>query len=122
TERGNDIHIRKISQENYAEFITLIANTKLNGTNGLKVLNAMLDDGSDPTHLMEDLKLGTMQDAGALADIIDRVLAQNPSEVARFQSGEEKLIAFFVGLVMKETEGSADPGLTRNLILVKLKS
>ncbi|MEK7451741.1 MAG: Asp-tRNA(Asn)/Glu-tRNA(Gln) amidotransferase subunit GatB, partial [Patescibacteria group bacterium] len=43
TERGIDIRISKISPENFAEFITLIATTKLNGTNGLKVLNAMLD-------------------------------------------------------------------------------
>ncbi|OGL62410.1 glutaminyl-tRNA synthase (glutamine-hydrolyzing) subunit B [Candidatus Uhrbacteria bacterium RIFCSPHIGHO2_02_FULL_47_44] len=121
-ERSIDIRICKITPENFAEFITLIATTKLNGTAGLKVLNAMLDAGADPTHIMEDLKLGTMDDAGALADIIDRALASNPAEVLRYQAGEEKLLPFFVGLVMKETQGTADPGVTRNMLLVKLKS
>ena len=121
-ERSIDIRICKITPENFAEFITLIATTKLNGTAGLKVLNAMLDAGASPTHLMEDLKLGTMEDAGALADIIDRALASNPEEVLRYKAGEEKLLPFFVGLIMKETQGTADPGVTRNMLLVKLKS
>jgi len=121
-ERSIDIRICKITPENFAESITLIATTKLNGTAGLKVLNAMLDAGASPTHLMEDLKLGTMEDAGALADIIDRALASNPEEVLRYKAGEEKLLPFFVGLIMKETQGTADPGVTRNMLLVKLKS
>jgi aspartyl-tRNA(Asn)/glutamyl-tRNA(Gln) amidotransferase subunit B len=121
-ERSIDIRICKISPENFAEFITLIATSKLNGTAGLKVLNAMLDAGSSPTHLMEDLKLGTMEDAGILADVVDRVLEGHQEEVLRYQAGEEKLLPFFVGLVMKETQGTADPGVTRNMLLVKLKS
>lgn len=121
-ERSIDIRICKITPENFAEFITLIATTKLNGTAGLKVLDAMLDAGSDPTHLMEDLKLGNMQDAGELADIISRVLEGHKEEMLRYQAGEEKLLPFFVGLVMKETQGTADPGATRNMLLVKLKT
>lgn len=121
-ERGIDIRTTKITPENFAEFITLIATTKLNGTAGLKVLNAMLDDGRSPAHLMEDLKLGTMQDAGELADIIDRIIEGHKEEVLRYQAGEEKLLPFFVGLVMKETQGTADPGVSRNMLLVKLKS
>ncbi|MCX6715261.1 MAG: Asp-tRNA(Asn)/Glu-tRNA(Gln) amidotransferase subunit GatB [Candidatus Uhrbacteria bacterium] len=121
-ERGIDIRTCKITPNYFAEFITLIATTKLNGTAGLKVLNAMLDDGKSPTHLMEDLQLGTMQDAGELADVVDRVLEGHKEEVLRYQAGEEKLLPFFVGLVMKETQGTADPGVSRNMLLVKLKS
>lgn len=121
-ERGIDVRTMKITPENFAEFLTLIATNKLNSTHGLKILNAMLDNGSNPSHLMEDLKLGNMQDEGTLAEIIDRILTQNPAEVLRFQAGEEKLITFFVGVVMKETAGAADPGLTRNMLMVKLQS
>lgn len=120
-ERSIDIRTCKITPENFAEFITLIATTKLNSTSALKVLNAMLDDGSSPAHLMEDLKLGNMQDAGELADVIDRMIEGHKEEVLRYQAGEEKLLMLFVGLVMKETQGTADPGLTRNMLLVKLK-
>jgi len=121
-ERNIDVRIMKIDPENFAEFITLIATNKLNSTSGLKVLNAMLDDGSDPSHVMEEMKLGRMDDEGLLAELIDRTLEQNPAEVARYRAGEEKLIAFFVGIIMKETQGTADPALTRNMLLVKLKA
>ncbi|MBU0646310.1 Asp-tRNA(Asn)/Glu-tRNA(Gln) amidotransferase subunit GatB [Patescibacteria group bacterium] len=112
----------KITPENFAEFITLIATGKLSSKSGLAVLGKMLDDGDDPSHIMEDLKLGKMEDAGALADIIDRLLANHPEEVARYQAGKTELLQLFIGLVLKETEGTADPKLTANILKVKLES
>lgn len=121
-ERSIDIRIAKITPENFAEFITLIATNKLNNAGGLKVLSMMLDDGSDPSHIMEDAQLGQMDDAGALAEIVDRVVDGHPAEVARYQAGEEQLLKFFIGMVMKESEGTADPALSKNMIKVKLNS
>lgn len=120
-ERGIDVRIMKITPENFAEFITLIATGKLSSKAGLTVLDKMLDDGSDPSHLMEDLKLGKMEDAGALADIIGRIVEGNPEQVARYRAGKTELFQFFIGLVMKETEGTADPKLTANILKVKLE-
>lgn len=122
TERGIDVRIMKITPENFAEFITLIATKKLNNATGLKVLNSMLDDGNSPTHIMEERQLGQMDDAGALADVVDRVIAAHPKEVARYRAGEEQLLTFLIGMVMKETGGSADAKTARNLLLVKLKA
>ncbi len=122
SERSIDIRTIKITPENFAEFIVLIATKKLNNATGLKVLNSMLDDGNDPTHIMEDQKLGQMDDEGELAEIIDRVISSHPVEVARYQAGEEQLLTFLIGMVMKETEGAAEPALTRNMLLVKLKT
>jgi aspartyl-tRNA(Asn)/glutamyl-tRNA(Gln) amidotransferase subunit B len=122
SERSIDIRIMKITPENFAEFITLIATKKLNNNTGLQVLNAMLDDGSDPSHIMEDKQLGQMEDTGVLAEIIDNVIDSHPSEVERFKAGEEKLMAFFIGMVMKESEGTADPGISKNMLKVKLNS
>ena len=50
-----------------------------------------------------------MSDQGALAGWVDEVLAANPAEVARYRGGETKLMAFFVGQVMKRSKGKADP-------------
>ncbi len=119
-ERKSDVRIMKVTPENFAELITLVATKRLNAAKGLEVLNAMLDDGGDPTHVMEDKRLGTMDDVSALADAIDRVIAQNPAETARYRAGDKKLLAFFIGQVMKATEGAADPAETRNLLAVKL--
>ncbi len=122
SERSIDIRIAKITPENFAEFITLVATKKVNNNTGLQVLNAMLDDGSDPTHVMEDKQLGQMEDAGVLAEIVDNVIDSHPSEVERFRAGDEKLMAFFIGLVMKESQGTADPGISKNMLKVKLNS
>ncbi len=120
SERGGDVRTMHVTPENFAELLTLIATGKLNAGAGLTVLSAMLEDGSDPSHVMEEKRLGKMDDVAALAETIDRVIAQNPAETARYRGGDKKLIAFFIGQVMKATEGTADAKETRNLLAVKL--
>ncbi|MFA4845255.1 MAG: Asp-tRNA(Asn)/Glu-tRNA(Gln) amidotransferase subunit GatB [Patescibacteria group bacterium] len=120
-ERSIDVRTMKITPENFAEFITLIAGRKINNTTGLTILSAMLDDGDDPSHIMEDKQLGSMDNASELAEIVSRVLEENPAEVLRYQAGEEQLLKLFIGIVMKSTEGTADAAMTKNILLVKLK-
>ncbi len=121
-ERGIDVRTMKITAENFAEFITLIATKKLNNTAGLEVLGAMLDDGSDPTHVMEDRQLGRMDDEGALAELVRQTIESYPAEVARYQAGEDQLLKYLIGMVMKASEGTADPGIIKNMLLVELKN
>ncbi|MEK7105600.1 MAG: GatB/YqeY domain-containing protein, partial [Patescibacteria group bacterium] len=106
--------------ENFAELLTLLAGGKLTQANGLKVLTAMLESGADPTHIMEDMRLGRMEDTAAVADVVDRVLANFPSEVDRYRAGEMQLLKFFIGMVMKESEGSVDAGTAKNILVTKL--
>ncbi|KKR04551.1 MAG: aspartyl/glutamyl-tRNA amidotransferase subunit B [Candidatus Uhrbacteria bacterium GW2011_GWF2_39_13] len=122
SERAIDIRTMKINPENFAEFITLISTRKLNNTAGLKVLNAMLDDGDDPTHIMEEQRLGRMDDEGTLAELISSTIESYPVEVARYRAGEEQILQFLIGMVMKASEGTADPGIAKNMLLVALKA
>ena len=121
-ERAIDIRILKITPENFAEFITLVATRKVNQATGTKLLTQMMETGSDPSHIMEDKKMGTMEDVEVLAEIVERVLQGHREEVLRYQQGKKELLAFFIGLVMKETEGTADAAAVRNLLLVKLET
>lgn len=121
-ERKIDIRIMKISPENFAEFVTLIATNKLSSSAGLTVLGVMLDDGSDPSHVMEEKQLGKIEDEGMLAEIVDRVIEANPNQVEAYKNGKEELLKFFIGMVMKETEGAADAKLATNILKVKLNS
>ncbi|MFH1404747.1 MAG: Asp-tRNA(Asn)/Glu-tRNA(Gln) amidotransferase subunit GatB [Patescibacteria group bacterium] len=120
-ERSSDVRIMKVTPENFAELITLIATGKLSQSSALQVLNEMLEAGEDPSHIMEDKKLGRMEDEGEIADVVDRVLEMNPNEVERYKAGEKQLMKFFVGMIMKETEGTADPGIAQNMLKVKLE-
>jgi aspartyl-tRNA(Asn)/glutamyl-tRNA(Gln) amidotransferase subunit B len=115
-ERKIDIRTMKLSPENFAEFVSLIADNKLTGPKGLEVLGKMLDDGADPSHVMEELGATRMDDMAALELIVKTVIEENPKEVERYKAGESKLVQFFVGQVMKASKGNADPSQTAQAI------
>lgn len=121
-DRAIDIKTLKVTPENFAEFVTLVATRKVNQATGVKLLTEMLETGADPSHVMEEKQMGAMEDVNVLAEIVGRVVEGHPQEVLRYQQGKKELLAFFIGLVMKETEGSADAAAVRNLLLVKLET
>ncbi len=71
--------------------------------------------------MAERLGLVQVGDADALGRWVDEVLAAHPGEVARFRAGESKLIGFFVGQVMKKSQGKADPKGVQPVLLERLK-
>jgi len=80
-------------------------------------------------HLGEDgfsadpyLERRTVSDVGALDPVIDAIIAANPGQVAQFRSGKEGLIGFFVGQVMKKTEGTADPRVVNERLRERLRA
>ena len=81
---------------------------------------AQSSDG-DPKAVAERLGLVQVSDQGALAGWVDEVLAAHPAEVGRYRSGETKLMAFFVGQVMKKSKGKADPKGVQPVLAEKLK-
>ncbi len=62
-----------------------------------------------------------MSDAGELGPIVDRILEENPGQVAAYRGGKEGLLGFFVGQVMKETQGKANPRVVSDLVREKLR-
>ncbi len=81
---------------------------------------AQAPDG-EPAAVAERLGLVQVSDQGALGTWVDEVLAAHPAEVARFKGGETKLMAFFVGQVMKKSKGKADPKGVQPVLHEKLK-
>ncbi|HEY8257866.1 MAG TPA: Asp-tRNA(Asn)/Glu-tRNA(Gln) amidotransferase subunit GatB [Gemmatimonadales bacterium] len=76
----------------------------------------------EPRPLAERLGLVQVTDEGALAGWVNEVIAAHPGEVARFREGEAKLMAFFVGQVMKRSKGKADPKGVQPVLAEKLKA
>ena len=66
--------------------------------------------------------LKQISDSSEIEKMIDDVIAANPDQVAQYQSGKEKLLAFFVGQVMKASRGKANPGQLNKLLQDKLKA
>lgn len=122
-ERGIDIKILKIKPENFAELVTLIFANRVNSTNAQKILGEMLDSGvdMDPTHIMEEKGYGQIADEDKLGAVVDEVIKNNPQQVAAYKAGKTPLLQFLKGMVMKATEGSADPQVAEKLLIEKLK-
>jgi aspartyl-tRNA(Asn)/glutamyl-tRNA(Gln) amidotransferase subunit B len=76
---------------------------------------------AEPALVAERLGLVQVSDHGALATWVDEVLAASPAEVARYKAGEAKLMAFFVGQVMKRSKGKADPKGVQPVLQEKLR-
>lgn len=119
-ERKIDVRTMKISAENFAEFILLLAKGDLTGPKGMEVLQLMLDSGKDPSHIMEEIGAKRVDDTDALSGILNSIFEENKDEYERLMNGEKKLIQFFVGLMMKETRGNADPEKVIQLIKERL--
>jgi len=111
----------KIDPENFAEFISLIYTNKISSTVGQKILGTMLETGQDPSQVMEDQELGQMTDVKELEDIVADAVKNNPEQAAGYRAGKTNLIQFFVGVVMKSTEGKADPNVVKVLLEKYLK-
>lgn len=121
-ERGMEVSDLKISAENFAELIALLFTNKINSTNAQKLLSDMLDADSniDPTHIMEEKGYGQISDEGSIGNMVDQVIQSHPIQVEQFKSGKEPILKFLIGMVMKASEGSADPAIVEKLLREKL--
>ncbi|MDD5043491.1 MAG: Asp-tRNA(Asn)/Glu-tRNA(Gln) amidotransferase subunit GatB [Patescibacteria group bacterium] len=110
----------KITPENFAEFITLIYQNKLNTTTAQTVLEMMFKTGIDPSHAIEEKGLEQIDNSDELEKIIDKVIKNNPQQVAEFKNGKEPILQFLVGMVMRETKGRANAQKVAEMIKIKL--
>lgn len=69
----------------------------------------MLETGADPSHLLEEHSLGQMSDTGAVEQTVRDIIAANPTQAEQVRGGKEAVLKWFVGQVMKATEGRVDP-------------
>lgn len=123
-ERKIDIKILKLKPENFAELIALIYTNRVNSTNAQKILVEMLDSGVDldPTHVMEEKGYGQISDEGKLGTVVEEIIKNYPAQVEQFKNGKEAILQFLKGMVMKATEGAADPAVAEKLLREKILS
>ena len=81
----------------------------------------MTKSGEDPAQIVEAKGLVQISDPSQIAPIIDEIIAKNPDNVEKFKAGNTKLLGFFVGQVLKATEGKANPQVVNALVAEKLK-
>ena len=104
-----------------AELVGLIVDGTISGKIAKEILPELLTEGGSPKALVDKKGLVQISDAGAIAAMIDEVLAAHPTELEQFRAGKNKLKGFFVGQLMKKSGGRIDPKLTNQLLDEKLK-
>jgi aspartyl-tRNA(Asn)/glutamyl-tRNA(Gln) amidotransferase subunit B len=98
-----------------------IADGTLSGKLAKQVFEAMWQGEGDADTVIEAKGLKQITDTGQIETLIDEIIAANPKQVEQFRAGKDKLLGFFVGQVMKQTQGKADPGQVNKILMGKLK-
>lgn len=110
-----------LTPESLAEMVQLIESNTISNKIAKDLLPELLEKGGSAKELVESKGLTQISDTGAIEAAIDAVLEANPDELAKYRGGKKKLLGFFVGQVMKQTGGRADPKLTNQLLMKKLE-
>ena len=110
-----------LTPQSSTDVINMVDEGIINNTTGKSLLAKVQESGKTPQAIVEAEGLGQVSDDSALQAAIDKVLAANPDEVESFRSGKEGLFGWFMGQVMRETRGKADPKITRELLGKALK-
>jgi len=118
---GREITDSPVSAGNLGKLIDLIGNATISSRIAKDVFEIMVETGGDPEAIVEEKGLKQVTDTGAIEGAIDDIIAGNPNQVEQFRSGNEKIIGWFVGQVMKATQGKANPGMVNQILREKLK-
>jgi aspartyl-tRNA(Asn)/glutamyl-tRNA(Gln) amidotransferase subunit B len=109
-----------LSPAQLAGLVALIDDGTISGKIAKTVFAKMVETGDDAKTIVEREGLVQVTDETAIVSVIDRVLAASPDKVAEYRSGKDKLFGFFVGQVMKESQGKANPASVNKLLKERL--
>lgn len=111
----------RIPPAHLAALLDHIRDGKISGKIAKDVLDHMAESGKAPAAIVEEQGLVQISDEGELDAVVAQIIADHPDEAEAFRGGKTKLIGFFVGQVMRETKGKANPKLVNTLLQDKLK-
>ena len=114
-----DIEDSKLTSINFATLIERISDKTISGKIAKSVLEEIWGSGSGVDNIIKEKGLVQIQDESILENIANKIINDNPGQVEAYRGGKDKLFGFFVGQVMKETQGKANPQSV-NEILRKL--
>ncbi|HYM72781.1 MAG TPA: Asp-tRNA(Asn)/Glu-tRNA(Gln) amidotransferase subunit GatB [Stellaceae bacterium] len=117
--KGVGIEASPVAAAQLGGLIDLIADGTISGRIAKDVFAEMVETGADPAAIVEAKGLRQVTDTGAIEAAVDAALAANPAQVAQYAQNP-KVLGFFVGQVMKATQGKANPALVNELLKKKL--
>ena len=115
-EEKKDIAACPVTPQALADMIRLIEEGTISGKIAKEVIEEMYETGRPAKAIIAEKGLVQITDETALARVVSEVMAANPNQLAQYRDGREKLFGYFVGQVMKATQGKANPQLINDLL------
>jgi len=109
-----------ISAKQLGELVGLIEDNTISGKIAKDVFADMFETSKDASVIVEEKGLKQVTDTGAIESIVDEVIAENAAQVEDYKGGNDRIFGFFVGQVMKKSQGKANPGIANKLLKEKL--
>ena len=120
-DKGLNISKAPISAKNVAELVQSIKSGEISGRIAKEVFELMVESGDNPKKIIESKGMKQQSDPQKLEKIINEILTKNKDKVDQYKSGKEKVFGLFVGQVMKQSGGKANPQLTNDILKKLLK-
>ena len=119
----NEVEIQDspVTPQMLADLLQRIADNTISGKIAKEVFEAMWQGEGSTDRIIEARGLKQITDSSEIEGLIDDVIAANPTQVEQFRAGKEKVLGFFVGQIMKQSKGKANPGQVNSMLRDKLK-
>lgn len=113
---GVGLHDIKLTPSNLAQMIKLIADGTISSKIAKNLLKLLITEGGDANEVVEKNNMAQLSDPAKLQPIIDEVVSQNAQSVEDYKNGKDRAFGFFIGQIMKQTRGSANPQVVNKLL------
>jgi len=117
---GHEIQDCPVTPSRLASMIRKVDSGEISGKIAKTAFEEIYRSGEEPDVVIKRLGIVQVSDEASLAAAIDMIMAANPKQVAEYRSGKDKVLGYFVGQVMKQTKGQANPGILNDLLKRKL--
>ena len=118
---GMELSESKITAEKLSGLLKLIKDGTISGKIAKTVFEEMFDSGGDAASIVKEKNLAQISDPKQIEDMIDEIIDANQDKVEAYRSGKDKLFSFFIGQIMKNSGGKANPSIANEILMKKLK-
>ncbi|AHX04250.1 Asp-tRNA(Asn)/Glu-tRNA(Gln) amidotransferase subunit GatB [Ehrlichia japonica] len=119
---GITINESSVKAEHLIQLLDLMVDNTISWKIAKQVFDMMFESGKSPALIVNEYGLRQLSDTNALSAVVEKVLKDNTSKVEEYKQGKEKLFGYFVGQVMKETQGKANPDIVNSIIKQQLEN
>ena len=107
--------------EHLAKLVELIDKGTISSAIGKKVVEELFENARDPEEIIKEKGWIQISDEGAIREVVEKILANNPQSVADYKAGKDRALGFLVGQAMKETKGKANPQMLNKMFIESLR-